>query len=327
MKKANLVIFSMVLVVSLIFGLPFIGKVYDVSAQGTTVSWIDLDAPYGFYVGTSKTYLSETETATNEAVYRFGDDVMEIALTGKSEYAIIGRTFGYVDFNEISSFSWYSHGQSQYTIRFFSDGFELKKSYVNEDAGEQFYMIDFERENVFGIHDLSMEIFVLYEPNEKSETETGAKAGIQDEENLPDSVEFSKMSFQGTFDEFSKLFPVIIGVSDIVYGDKISEAKINVDGKEYCTDTSGTAELKLSKGMHFYSIDAVGYRQKRGYFEVDQEYDFETATTVELEMQAHYETNDNKVSNWLIVAIVVFGALNIFFTLLYVFKKERKSEQ
>ena len=326
MKRANFLIFSVVLVLSLFFGLSFSDTVYPVSAQGTTVSWIDLDAPYGFYTGTSKTYLSEAETETNEATYRFGDEVMEIALTGKSEYAIIGRTFGYVDFNKISSFSWHSRGQSEYTISFFSDGFELKKSYINEDAGEQFYMIDFERENVSGIQDLSMEICVLYEPNEESETEEGLEEGTG-EENLPAPVEFSQMSFQGTFDDLYRLFPVKIDVSDIIYGDKISGAKINVDGKEYRTDASGTAELELSKGMHYYSVDASGYRQKRGYFEVDQEYDSQTLTTVELEIQAHYETNDNKVSNGLIIAIVGFLALNIFFTLLYVFRKEGKNEQ
>lgn len=325
MKKASFLIFSVVLVLSLFFGQPFLGAFYPVSAQGNAVSWIELDEPYGFYVGTSKTYLSEAETTTNEATYRFGDEVMEIALTGKSEYAIIGKTFGYVDFNELSRFSWHSRGQSEYTVRFFSDEFELKRSYVNEDASEQFYMIDFERENIFGVQDLSMEICVLYEPDEESGAEDSAESGKQEEENLPAPVEFSQMSFQGTFDEFYRLFPVTLDVSDIVYGDQVANATLRIDGKEYRTNARGVAVLELSKGMHYYSIDASGYRKKSGYFEVDQEYDSEAITTVELELQGDYKTNENKVGKGLIIAIVGFSALNIFFVLLYVLRKEEKN--
>lgn len=327
MKKAKFIVFSVILTLCMLSGLTF-SETANPAAQGTAVAWIDLDAPYGFYAGTSKTYLSENETATNEATYRFGEETMEIALTGKSEYAIIGRTFGYVDFNEISGFSWCSRGQGEYTVRLFSDDFELKKSYVTEDAGEQFYRIDFERENISGIQDLSMEICVSYEPAEETATEEGSSEdGEQEDDGLPDPIAFSQMYFQGTFDEFYKLFPVTISINDIVYGDKISEAKISVDGKEYYTDTKGTAVLALSKGMHYYSVDASGYLQKRGYFEVEQEYDSETVTTIELGIQAQYENNHHKISTWLIVAIVCFLALNIFFVLLYVFRKEGKNEQ
>ena len=81
-------------------------------------------------------------------------------------------------------------------------------------------------------------------------------------------------------------------------------------------------DFEFSKGMHYYSISASGYLLKSGYFEVDQEYNSESVMAIELELQAQYNSNDNKISSWLIVAIIAFLALNVFFTLLYVFRKE-----
>ena len=151
---------------------------------------------------------------------------------------------------------------------------------------------------------------------------TDAGDETQEGEDVYTSVKFSEMFFQGSFEYFSKLFPVTVSVSDVIYGDKLSGATITIDGEKYLSNEQGTVDFEFSKGMHYYTISASGYLLKSGYFEVDQEYNSESVMAIELELQAQYNSNDNKISSWLIVAIIAFLALNVFFTLLYVFRKE-----